>query len=186
MSLWWVLTFIIMVFFLLVPLCCEFPLVFLKPIVIFCYLIGYFVRMVMLYSCVCGYVCISCTYFSCVWCGCRRYCIGFRLVFTVHHHIYSWKNICIKMVAFQFYLQLGKQKSRMGLGWQSCCFLIKNPSEKGSVRWCFVMMQQQVLLSSKFGMNFHIVAVKSYSSMLSWLFGLPGRILCEQSPWCQR
>jgi hypothetical protein len=22
--------------------------------------------------------------------------------------------------------------------------------------------------------------------MLNWLFGLPGRILCEQSPWCLR
>jgi hypothetical protein len=32
----------------------------------------------------------------------------------------------------------------------------------------------------------HTVAVKCHSSMRNWLFGLPGRILCEHSPWCQR
>jgi hypothetical protein len=33
--------------------------------------------------------------------------------------------------------------------------------------------------------HFHAVAVKLHSSVRNWLFGLPGRILCEQSPWCQ-
>jgi hypothetical protein len=33
---------------------------------------------------------------------------------------------------------------------------------------------------------FHAVAVKRHSSMPNWLFGLPGRILYEQSTWCQR
>jgi hypothetical protein len=31
---------------------------------------------------------------------------------------------------------------------------------------------------------FHAVAVR-HSSMWSWLFGLPGRIVCGQSPWYQ-
>jgi hypothetical protein len=34
--------------------------------------------------------------------------------------------------------------------------------------------------------HFYAVAVKHESSMRNWPFGLPGRILCEQSPWCQR
>jgi hypothetical protein len=33
---------------------------------------------------------------------------------------------------------------------------------------------------------FHAVTVEVHSSMWNWLFGLPGRILCEQSPWYQR
>jgi hypothetical protein len=34
--------------------------------------------------------------------------------------------------------------------------------------------------------RFHAVAVKRHGSMRNWVFGLPGRILCEQSSWCQR
>jgi hypothetical protein len=33
--------------------------------------------------------------------------------------------------------------------------------------------------------RFHPVAVK-HSRMRNWLFGLPGRIICEQSSWCRR
>jgi hypothetical protein len=33
--------------------------------------------------------------------------------------------------------------------------------------------------------HFQAVAVKHHSSMWNWLFGLPGRILCEQSILCQ-
>jgi hypothetical protein len=66
----------------------------------------------------------------------------------------------------------------------------KFPGEKGSVRRCVIVMQQPVLLSPKFGGEvfsyFHAVAVEGQSSMRNWLFGLPGRILCEQSPWSQR
>jgi hypothetical protein len=29
-------------------------------------------------------------------------------------------------------------------------------------------------------------AIKRHSYMTNWLFGLPGRILYEHSPWCQR
>jgi hypothetical protein len=34
--------------------------------------------------------------------------------------------------------------------------------------------------------HYEAVAVKCHSSIWDWLFGLPGRILCEQSPWYQR
>jgi hypothetical protein len=34
--------------------------------------------------------------------------------------------------------------------------------------------------------HFHAVTVKRHSSMRKWLFGLPGWMLYEQSPWCQR
>jgi hypothetical protein len=33
--------------------------------------------------------------------------------------------------------------------------------------------------------HFQAVIVKRYSSKQNWLFGHPGFILCEQSPWCQ-
>jgi hypothetical protein len=57
--------------------------------------------------------------------------------------------------------------------------------EKESARQCDVMMKQPVLLSPKFGgevfTRFHAVTLKCHSSILNWLFGLPG-FLCEQFP----
>jgi hypothetical protein len=45
-------------------------------------------------------------------------------------------------------------KSRMGFGTTVMLFLVKKfPAEKGSVRWCIVVMQQPVLLSPKFGVK---------------------------------
>jgi hypothetical protein len=43
-----------------------------------------------------------------------------RLRFCLDHLSY------VKMAAFQFYLQSGKQKSRVGGGWQLILFLVKN------------------------------------------------------------
>jgi hypothetical protein len=77
-------------------------------------------------------------------------------------------------------------KSRVGGGQQSCWFCQKFPDEKGSVRRCVVVMQQPVLLSPKFASKSSHIAVKCHSSMRNWLFGLPTRSLCEQSPWCQK
>jgi hypothetical protein len=54
------------------------------------------------------------------------------------------------MVVFQFYLQSGKQKSRVGGGRKSLYFGQKLPGVKGSVRRCIVVMQQPVLFSPKF------------------------------------
>jgi hypothetical protein len=49
---------------------------------------------------------------------------------------------CVKLAAFQFYLQSGKQRK---VGWvgddSHVIFCQKVPGEKGSVRWCIVMMQ---------------------------------------------
>jgi hypothetical protein len=52
------------------------------------------------------------------------------------------------MAAFQFYLQLGKQREVRWVGDGShVVFGKKLPGEKGSVRWCFVLIQQPVLCS---------------------------------------
>jgi hypothetical protein len=51
------------------------------------------------------------------------------------------------MVAFQFYLQSGKQ---MEIGWvgddSHVVFGQKFPGEKESVKWCIAVMKQPVLL----------------------------------------
>jgi hypothetical protein len=56
----------------------------------------------------------------------------------------------------------------------------KFPAEEGSVRWCIVVMQQQVW--GTVFIHFHAVAPKHHSNMQNSLFGLPGQILSEQSP----
>jgi hypothetical protein len=69
-------------------------------------------------------------------------------------------------------------------------FWLKIPWWKGSVRRCFVVMQQPGSSVSKIRgevfAHFHAVAVKRHSSMHNWVFGLPERFICEQSSWCQR
>jgi hypothetical protein len=56
------------------------------------------------------------------------------------------------MVAFQFYLQSGKQIKVSGCGIDNhVAFGKKFCRENGSVRWYVVIMQQPVLLSPKFG-----------------------------------
>jgi hypothetical protein len=58
----------------------------------------------------------------------------------------------VKMVASQFYLQLGKQRK---VGWMGddshVVFGQTAPGEKGSVRQCTVMLKQPVLLSPNSG-----------------------------------
>jgi hypothetical protein len=78
------------------------------------------------------------------------FCEGVR-----HHLRFSLDHLsCVKMAAFQFYLELGKQRKAAGsqvrpVGWVEddsyVVFGKKFPDERGSVRWC-VMMQQSVLL----------------------------------------
>jgi hypothetical protein len=66
------------------------------------------------------------------------------------------------MAAFQFYLQLGKQRKE---GWVGDDSHIdsgqKVPSENGSWRQCTVIMQQPVPLSSKFGVKSSHVFMQS-------------------------
>jgi hypothetical protein len=56
------------------------------------------------------------------------------------------------MAAFQFYLQLRKQRK---VGWAGdnshVVFGQQFSGEKVSLRWCVVMMQQPVFLLAKFG-----------------------------------
>jgi hypothetical protein len=56
--------------------------------------------------------------------------------FCLDHHI------CVKMAAFQFYLQLGKQRKVGWVGDEShIVFGQIFPGEKGSVTWCVVVLQ---------------------------------------------
>jgi hypothetical protein len=45
---------------------------------------------------------------------------------------------------------------------------------------CVVKIRDEVFV------QFYAVVVKCHSIMQNWQFGLPGRFLWEQSPWCQR
>jgi hypothetical protein len=61
----------------------------------------------------------------------------------VQHHLRLCLNHlnCVKIAAFQFYLQVGKQKSRVGRGQQSCCswsknFLVKEEAWDCALLWC--------------------------------------------------
>jgi hypothetical protein len=106
---------------------------------------------------------------------------------SVQHHLqFCIDHLnCDKMAACQFYLQSGKQKSRVGGGQQS---LVKNSLMK---RKCAMVHRRDATgnsLSSKFGVmsaHFHAVTIKHHSSMWNWPFGLSEQNLCEQSSWCQ-
>jgi hypothetical protein len=99
---------------------------------------------------------------------------------------------CVEMVALQFYLQSWKHRK---LGWvggedRHVVFWSKIPWWEGK---CEAVLCRDSTASSSVAKvrgevfaHFHAVAVKRHSSMRNWLFGLPGRILCKQSPWCQK
>jgi hypothetical protein len=92
-------------------------------------------------------------------------------------------RFCLKMVAFQFYLQWRGKVWWVGDD-SHVDFGNKKPLVKKEVSYCksqyFCRQSRGEVFS-----NIHAVTVKYHSSMQSWLFGLPGRDLCEQSPWCQ-
>jgi hypothetical protein len=78
----------------------------------------------------------------------------------------------------------------VGGGWQLILFLVKNSLVKkemwdGVLSWC----NSQFFCGQSSEQTLHIfshIHYKRHSGMWNWLFSLPGRILCEQSPWCQR
>jgi hypothetical protein len=78
----------------------------------------------------------------------------------------------------------------VGGGWQSCCSWSEIPWWK--IKWERVHCRDATASSVVSRVRGEIlaycqaVAVKRYSSMRNWLFGLPGRIICEQSPCCKR
>jgi hypothetical protein len=84
----------------------------------------------------------------------------------------------------------GIEKSRMIRGRQFCCFSSTIPWCK---RKCETVHCRDATASSfidkvhgEVFTHFNAVAVKHHSSIWNWLFGLPGRVLYEQSPWCER
>jgi hypothetical protein len=98
---------------------------------------------------------------------------------------------CVKMAAFQFYLQSGKQRNVGWVGYVShVVFGQKFPGDK---RKCEMVCCRVATASSSVAKvwgevfaNFHVVTINCYSSIWNWLFGLPGQIICEQSRCCQR
>jgi hypothetical protein len=93
------------------------------------------------------------------------------------------------MAVFQFYLQPGKERKAAGgqvtweewIGDDRQLCLVKNSLVKKEV-WDSALSY----CSGQSLRTFSCSCCKSHSSMQNWQFGLPGRILCEQSPWCQR
>jgi hypothetical protein len=75
-------------------------------------------------------------------------------------------------------------------GWQSCCLWLKNPRWKTKYETVHCRHATASSFVSKVRgevfAHFCVVTVENFSNMWNWLFGLPGRILCEQSSWYQR
>jgi hypothetical protein len=87
--------------------------------------------------------------------------------------------------ALQFYLQSGKQKSRVGGDDSHVAFCQKFPGEKGTVRQCCNDATASYFVAKVRGeavAHFHAVAMKRHSSLRNWLFCLSERILYEHSP----
>jgi hypothetical protein len=97
---------------------------------------------------------------------------------------------CAKMIAFKLYLPSGRQRkvwwvaddSHVMLGER---FLVERKREtvrcRDATASSFVVKFLGKVLA-----HFEAVAVKCHSNMRKWLFDLPGRILCERYPRCQR
>jgi hypothetical protein len=56
---------------------------------------------------------------------------------------------------------------------------------EGALSWCNNNFFYAKVRCEDFA-NFHSFTVRHHNSMRNRLFGLPGRIKCEQSPSCQR
>jgi hypothetical protein len=96
---------------------------------------------------------------------------------------------CVKMVVFQFCRQSGKQTKVGWVGTPVMLFLVKNSFVKtemwdGALSWWNSQLFVTKVLGEVF-VHFHAVAAKRQSSIRNWMFGLPGRIACIQSSWCQ-
>jgi hypothetical protein len=83
-----------------------------------------------------------------------------RLQFCLDHLIY------IKMAALHFHLQSVKQKSKMSMGRQSCCFLVKKIPGVEMVRFRDATATSFVAkVRGEVFAHFHAVAIKRHSSM---------------------
>jgi hypothetical protein len=112
----------------------------------------------------------------------------------------SWKSCSVKMFStacdsvsitstvlkwrpFSFIFFNRGNSEKLG-GWRTTVrlYLVKNvvlKEEVWDVSWLVAKIRDEIFA------HFYAVAVKRHSSKRNWLFGLPGWILCEQSPWCQ-
>jgi hypothetical protein len=94
-------------------------------------------------------------FFNATW---KSFCKGVQhcLQFCLDH------LSCVKLVAFQFYLQSGKQRKVEWFGVNSHVVFGQNfPGEKGNVRQCIVLMQQTVLLLPNFGAKSSYIFMQS-------------------------
>jgi hypothetical protein len=83
-------------------------------------------------------------------------------------------------VPFSYLLSRKQWKVR----WWGTTVMEKRKVWVGALSWCSGQVFVAKVLVEVFA-HFHAVAVKRRSGIRNWLFGLSGRILCEQSPWCQ-
>jgi hypothetical protein len=105
---------------------------------------------------------------------------GSRILWWSTSHAFYFDDLkCVEMSVFQFNLQSKKQKSHSGLSQASRVTvilslaknsLVKKEVRDGELLWCNSQL------------SLHAVAVKSSSSMLNWVFGLPGGIPSQQTP----
>jgi hypothetical protein len=96
------------------------------------------------------------------------------------------------MAVFHFYLQLGKQRKVGWVGDGSHVVFSSKNSLMSKSKYETVHCRDATASSfiaevrGEVFARFHAVALKRHSSMRNWLFGLLGRILCQQSPWCKK
>jgi hypothetical protein len=107
-----------------------------------------------------------------------------EVVFNIAHDSISITSV-VKMVALQIYFQSEKQR-KVGMVMDDINVVVKNSLvKKGSE-----MVHCRDEIASSFVAkvrcevfpHFYAVLVKHDNSIRNWLFGLSGRILCEQSP----
>jgi hypothetical protein len=88
----------------------------------------------------------------------------------------------VKMASFQFYLQLGKQNSKMRGDGSHVVVDQEFSSGKEMLRCRDATVTSFVAkVRGEVFAHFYPVTLKRHNSMQNSLFGLPGRILCEQN-----
>jgi hypothetical protein len=94
-------------------------------------------------------------------------------------------SIELKWKTFSFIFNLEDRGKSDGWRRQSCCFWSKIPWWKRKCEGVSCRDATARSFVAKFRVeifaHFHAVVMKGHSNMRNWKFGLPGRILCEQS-----
>jgi hypothetical protein len=93
---------------------------------------------------------------------------------------------CVKMAVFQLYRQPGKQRRAGWVGTTVMLFWVKNsPMRKQMWDGALSSCNNQFFCRQSSGRSLRTFP-RSHSSTWNWLFDLPGWVLCQQFPWCQR